>query len=88
MSDFRDPPEHYSGDDRDLQKTALAVAFFILGCAAYLAVTVPLAIEFWDPFVATIGTGPISVVLVLAGTVVGASAIRSVVRLVNKFETS
>jgi hypothetical protein len=72
----------------DMRRTAFAVAFFIVGCAVYLAVTVPLAIEFWDPFVATIGAGPISVVLVLVGTVVGASAIRSVVRLVNKFETS
>jgi hypothetical protein len=75
-------------NDRDLRHTALAVAFFLIGCAVYLAVTVPIAIEFWDPFVATIGTGPVSVVLVLVGTVVGASAIRSVVRLVNKFETS
>ena len=88
MPEFRDPPQQYTADDRDLRRTALAVAFFILGCTVYLAVTVPIAIEFWDPFVATIGSGPISVVLVLAGTVVGASAIRSVVRLVNKFETS
>jgi hypothetical protein len=88
MSEFGDPPEHYAGDDRDMQRTAIAGAFLILGCAVYLAVTVPLAIEFWDPFVATLGTGPISVILVLVGTVVGASAIRSVVRLVNKFETS
>jgi len=88
MSEFRDPPEHSAGDDRDVQRTAFGGAFLILGCAVYLAVTVPLAIEFWDPFVAAIGRGPIAVVLVLAGTVVGASAIRSVVHLVNKFETS
>jgi hypothetical protein len=75
-------------NDRDLRRTALAVACFVLGCAVYLAVTVPIAIEFWEPFVAAIGTGPISVVLVLVGTVIGAAAIRSVVRLVNKFETS
>ena len=86
MSEFRDPPD--ASDDRDAQRTAIAGAFLILGCAVYLAVTVPLAIEFWDPFVATIGAGPIAVVLVLAGTVVGASAIRSVVRLVNRFEAT
>jgi len=88
MSAPRPAPDLHAGDDCDLRRTATAVAFFILGCAVYLAVTVPLAIEFWDPFVAAIGTGPISVVLVLAGTVVGASAIRSVVRLVNRFEAS
>ena len=72
----------------DMRRTAFAVAFFIVGCAVYLAVSVPVALELWEPVVATIGTGPISVVLVLAGTVVGASAIRYVVRLINKFETS
>jgi hypothetical protein len=88
MPEIRDPAQQYAADDRDLRRTAVAAVFFVLGCAVYTAVTVPLAIEFWDPFVATIGTGPISVVLVLAGTVVGASAIRSLVRLVNRFETS
>jgi hypothetical protein len=72
----------------DMRRTALAVASFMVGCTVYLAVTVPLAIESWDPFVATIGTGPISMVLVLVGTVVGASAIRCVVRLINRIETS
>jgi len=85
MSESRDLPDPA---DKDVQRTAIAGAFLILGCAVYLGVTVPIAIEFWDPFVAAIGAGPISVVLVLVGTVIGASVIRSVVRLVNKFETS
>jgi hypothetical protein len=90
MSTYRHPPNHQPAvdDDRDVRRTALAVASFMVGCTVYLAVTVPLAIESWDPVVATIGTGPLSVVLVLVGTVVGASAIRYVVRLINKIETS
>jgi hypothetical protein len=73
---------------KDLRQTAIAVAFFIVGCAVYLAVTVPVVIELWDPMVATIGTGPIAGVMALFGTVAGAAAIRYVIHLINQWESS
>jgi hypothetical protein len=75
-------------EENDLQRTAIAVAFFIVGCAVYLAVTVPIVIELWDPVVATIGTGPIFAVMALLGAVGGAGAIRYVIRLINQWENA
>jgi hypothetical protein len=73
---------------KDLQRTAIAVAFFIVGCAVYLAVAVPVVIELWDPVVATIGTGPIAAVMALLGAIAGATAIRYVIHLINQWESS
>jgi hypothetical protein len=75
-------------EEKDLQRTAIAVAFFIVGCAVYLAVTVPVVIELCDPVIATIGTGPIAAVMALLGAVTGATAIRYVIRLVNEWVRS
>ena len=73
-------------DARDIPRTAIAVAFFIFGCAVYLAVTVQVVLEFWEPVVATVGSGPVLATMALAGAFAGACAIRCLVRLVNQWD--
>ena len=75
-------------EDRDMQRTAVAVVCFIFGCSVYLAVAVPAVARLWDPVVATIGTEPIAFVLGLGAVIAGAISIRYVIQLVNRSESA